>query len=108
MRALLATLLVIVGGLGVLEVIPGTEAVVVSVWTAYLAVLAAWWGLSSGLNASLRFSGCSCGATGMVRIHLTCGCPMQAPADKVLHELDRLCSRRCAGPAYCRLEVPRQ
>lgn len=57
MRALLATLLVIVGGLGVLEVIPGTEAVVVSVWTVYLAVLAAWWGLSLGLNASLHFSG---------------------------------------------------
>ena len=65
MRAVLATLLVIVGGLGVLEVIPGTEAVVVAVWTAYLAVLAAWWGLSEELNASLRFSGCSYGATGI-------------------------------------------
>ena len=108
MRALLATLLVIVGGLGVLEVIPGTEAVVVSVWTVYLAVLAAWWGLSLGLNASLHFSGCSCCATGMDRIYLTCVSPMQAPADEMLHELDRLRSRRCPGPAYCRHEVRRQ
>lgn len=40
MRAVLASLLLLVGFLGILDAVPPTKSLVLSVWKTYLAVLA--------------------------------------------------------------------